>query len=71
MNPRASMGRLGPTTVKFDIGRGGGKPDLTNQDIAAAPGMVLAGLGWVGSCWRSAGGQTAAPRCAGTSCGTR
>lgn len=63
MNPRASMGRLGPTTVKFDIGRGGGKPDLTNQDIAAAPGMVLAGPGRAGlgrelleECWWPDGG---------------
>lgn len=35
MNPRELMGRLGPSTVNFDIGRGGGKPDLTNQDVAA------------------------------------
>lgn len=53
MNPREVMGRLGPTTVKFDIGRGGGKPDLTNQDIAAALGMVPAGLGreLLEACW--------------------
>lgn len=53
MNPREAMGRLGPTTVKFDIGRGGGKPDLTNQDIAAALGMVPAGLGreLLEACW--------------------
>lgn len=43
-NARELMARLGPTTVKFDISRGG-KPDLTNQDIAAALGMVPAGLG--------------------------
>lgn len=36
--------RMGPTTVKFDTGRGG-TPDLTTQDIAAALGMVPAGLG--------------------------
>lgn len=41
---RELMARLGPGTVKFDTGRGG-KPDLTNQDIAAALGMVPAGLG--------------------------
>ncbi len=41
---RELMGRLGPTTVKFDTGRGG-VPALTNQDIAAALGMVPAGLG--------------------------
>lgn len=47
------MARLGPSTVKFDIGRGGGKPDLTNQDIAAALGMVPAGLGreLLEACW--------------------
>lgn len=36
--------RMGPTTVKFDTGRGG-TPDLTTQDIAGALGMVPAGLG--------------------------
>ncbi|WWW34064.1 hypothetical protein V8017_13070 [Stenotrophomonas rhizophila] len=36
--------RMGPTTVKFDTGRGG-TPDLTTQDIAAALGMVTDGLG--------------------------
>lgn len=53
MNPRETMARLGPSTVKFDIGRGGGKPDLTNQDIAAALGMVPAGLGreLLEACW--------------------
>ncbi|WP_329894335.1 hypothetical protein [Stenotrophomonas sp. SMYL20] len=53
MNPREMMARLGPSTVKFDIGRGGGKPDLTNQDIAAALGMVPAGLGreLLEACW--------------------
>lgn len=41
---RELMARLGPSTVKLDTGRGG-MPDLTNQDIAAALGMVPAGLG--------------------------
>lgn len=41
---RELMARLGPTTVKFDTGRGG-TPDLTNQDIAAALAMVPGGLG--------------------------
>lgn len=41
---RELMARLGPSTVKLDTGRGG-TPDLTNQDIAAALGMVPAGLG--------------------------
>lgn len=43
-NVRELMARLGPSTVKFNTGHGG-KPDLTNQDIAAALGMVPAGLG--------------------------
>jgi hypothetical protein len=53
MNPREMMARLGPSTVKFYIGRGGGKPDLTNQDIAAALGIVPAGLGreLLEACW--------------------
>ncbi|WP_414539958.1 hypothetical protein [Stenotrophomonas forensis] len=53
MNPREKLARLGPSTVKFDIGMGGGKPDLTNQDIAAALGMVPAGLGreLLEACW--------------------
>ncbi|WP_210132780.1 hypothetical protein [Stenotrophomonas rhizophila] len=51
-NVRELMARLGPTTVKFDTGRGG-TPDLTNQDIAAALGMVPAGLGreLLEACW--------------------
>lgn len=42
---REKLARLNPTTVKFDIGAGGGTPDLTNQDIAAALAFVPAGLG--------------------------
>jgi hypothetical protein len=51
-NVRELMTRLGPSTVKFDTGRGG-TPDLTNQDIAAALGMVPAGLGreLLEACW--------------------
>lgn len=51
-NVRELMARLGPSTVKFDTGRGG-TPDLTNQDIAAALGMVPAGLGreLIEACW--------------------
>ncbi len=51
-NVRELMARLGPTTVKFDTGRGG-VPTLTNQDIAAALGMVPAGLGreLLEACW--------------------
>lgn len=39
------LARLNPAHVKFDIGMGGSAPDLTAQDIAAALGMVPAGLG--------------------------
>ncbi|HEY9096429.1 MAG TPA: hypothetical protein VIN35_11840 [Hydrogenophaga sp.] len=44
-NVREMLARLNPSTVKFDIGSGGGAPDLTPQDIAAALAMVPAGLG--------------------------
>lgn len=44
-NVRELLARLNPTTVKFDIGQGGGRPDLTAQDIAAALAMVPPGLG--------------------------
>lgn len=51
-NVRELMARLGPSTVIFDTGRGG-TPDLTNQDIAAALGMVPPGLGreLLETCW--------------------
>lgn len=39
------MARLNPANVKFDIGAGGGAPNLTPQDVAAAIGMVPDGLG--------------------------
>lgn len=39
------LARLNPANVKFDIGAGGGAPDLTPQDVAAAIGMVPDGLG--------------------------
>ncbi|MGE7136201.1 hypothetical protein ACQKIE_01055 [Luteibacter sp. NPDC031894] len=39
------MARLNAANVRFDIGAGGGVPALTAQDIAAALGMVPAGLG--------------------------
>ncbi|WP_057921138.1 hypothetical protein [Lysobacter capsici] len=42
---RELLGRLNPTNVKFDIGQGGGVPDLTPQDIAAALAFVPVGLG--------------------------
>lgn len=44
-NVREMMARLNPTNVRFDIGRCGGAPALTAQDIAAALGMVTPGLG--------------------------
>lgn len=42
---RELLGRLGPTNIRFDVGRGGGVAELTNIDIAGALGMVPAGLG--------------------------
>lgn len=44
-NARELLARLNPTTVKYDIGMGGGTPELTAQDIAAALAMVPAGVG--------------------------
>lgn len=54
---REKLGRLNPTTVKFDIGVGGGTPELTNQDIAAALAFVPAGLGRevLIACWWEGG----------------
>jgi len=42
---REMLARLNPQTVRFDVGQGGGAPVLTTSDIAAALGMVPAGLG--------------------------
>lgn len=44
---RELLARLNPTTIRMDIGTGsgGGVAVLTNTDIAAALGMVPAGLG--------------------------
>lgn len=49
---REMLGRLNAQTIKMDIGRGG-TAELTNQDIAAALGMVDAGLGreLLEACW--------------------
>jgi hypothetical protein len=44
-NVRALLARLNPTNVRFDVGHGGGAPELTAQDIAAALAFVPAGLG--------------------------
>ncbi|HEL3245897.1 TPA: hypothetical protein ACKPX2_000615 [Stenotrophomonas maltophilia] len=37
--------RMGPATQRFDAGCGGGRPELTTQDIAAALAYVPDGLG--------------------------
>lgn len=52
-DPREMLARLNPTNVRFDVGRGGGVPELTNIDIAGALGMVPAGLGRevLEACW--------------------
>ena len=42
---RELLARLNPTTIRMDIGTGGGAGTLTNIDIAGALGMVPAGLG--------------------------
>ncbi len=42
---REMLARLNPQTIRFDVGQGGGAPDLTTSDIAMALGMVPAGLG--------------------------
>ncbi|MNM21170.1 hypothetical protein D3C81_315280 [compost metagenome] len=42
---RELLARLNPTTVRMEVGTGGGVDALTNIDIAGALGMVPAGLG--------------------------
>ncbi|MFI8573504.1 hypothetical protein ACIGEO_18595 [Stenotrophomonas bentonitica] len=42
---REMLARLNAQTVRFDVGQGGGAPSLTTSDVAAALGMVPAGLG--------------------------
>lgn len=42
---REMLGRLNPTNIRYDTGRGGGAPELTAQDIAAALAFVPKGLG--------------------------
>lgn len=44
MDVRKMLARLNPAVCRFDIGRGG-IPEWTPQDVAAALGMVPAGLG--------------------------
>lgn len=52
-DPREKLARLNPSNVRFDVGRGGGIPELTNIDIAGALGMIPAGLGRevLEACW--------------------
>lgn len=59
-DPREMLARLNPTNVRFDVGRGGGNPELTNIDIAGALGMVPAGLGRevLEACWWPEGAAT-------------
>lgn len=56
---REMLARLNPTTVKFDVGKGGGMPELTNIDIAGALGMVTPGLGRevLEACWNPDGAR--------------
>lgn len=42
---RELLARLNPTTIRMDVGTGGGAGALTNIDIAGALGMVPAGIG--------------------------
>lgn len=42
---REMLARLNAQTARFDVGQGGGAPSLTTSAIAAALGMVPAGLG--------------------------
>ena len=42
---RELLARLNASTVRYDTGKGGGAPELTNIDIAGALGFVPAGLG--------------------------
>lgn len=64
-HPAYLLARLNPKNVRFDVGSGG-VPDLTSQDIAAALGMVPAGLGRELIClaWWPAGALLTAPKLA-------
>lgn len=42
---REMLARLNCQTTRFDVGQGGGTPELQTSDIAAALGMVPGGLG--------------------------
>lgn len=39
------LARLNQAVARYDVGRGGGAPVLTPQDVAAALGMIPAGIG--------------------------
>ena len=41
-DPREKLARLNPSNVRFDVGCGGGIPELTSIDIAHALGRVPA-----------------------------
>lgn len=45
MHPAKAMARLNAKNVRFDVGSGGGEPEITPQDIAGALGYVPAGIG--------------------------
>ena len=61
---RELLARLNQTTVRFDVGQGGGVPALTNIDIAGALGMVSPGLGRevLEACWWPDGAALRRPR---------
>lgn len=42
---RELLARMNPTTIRYETGKGGGLPELTNIDIAGALGFMAAGLG--------------------------
>lgn len=50
---RELLARLNPTTIRMDLGIGGGVDVLTNIDVAGALGMVPSGLGreLLEACW--------------------
>ena len=64
-HPAYLLARLNPKNVRFDVGSGG-VPELTSQDIAAALGMVPAGLGRELIClaWWPSGAMLTAPKLA-------
>lgn len=65
MSVREMMARLNAKTIRYDVGRGG-KPELTDQDIAAAVGMCANETARELFCWiwwpSAVGARTAATR---------